>query len=338
MQCRPAVVVFLAAVLAALPAAAQDHELVYEFPMDALQRSLRDDRETSLEQLLARSVEVVAARAGEGITVKRTDGRSFVVTVPAARIAELPQLRRRVEAAGTLEMRIVAAPPRRDAETEFDMPAERRRLQAWLDAGGRDKVLADPRALDTFHADAERGPVAPGKLRWCVHRIRADAERKGRWSFSFHGLPAFETNCIPLFGEQQWNDGVVPPAPDGAAATPLVELVALDLQEIGSTHEDVDTGAVTVQKDGRSACVFYSIRGARTALYVDWTRKYVGRFCAIVWNGELVSAPRLESALPGHGIIMGDLSVDECEDLANALRAGALPAAPRFVISRAADK
>jgi len=57
------------------------------------------------------------------------------------------------------------------------------------------------------------------------------------------------------------------------------------------------------------------------------TSKNVGRLLAIVLDEKVISAPRIQSAiLGGSGIITGRFSVQESNDLALLLRAGALPA------------
>jgi len=308
----------------------QEHRLVYELPVDALQRSLRGVHDTDLEHCLAQCVSVIAARVGEDIQVERHEATGFVVTVPQARLDELPRLRRRIEAAGTLEMRMVASADARGGEAWLDLPAERARLQAWLDTGGRERVLADTRALDAFHADTDNGPIARGKLRWCVHRITPRPEAPGLWSTSYAQIPPLQAACVPVYDATQWNDGTVPAA-DAPDATPfLFELIALDLEQGGFTHQDLDLKAVRVNR-GRIPAVVYRVRPDRIPAYHEWSRNNIGRCSAVIWNGEIVMAPRFESAIPGVGTILGDFTVDELEDIANALRAGALPVAPRLV-------
>lgn len=57
------------------------------------------------------------------------------------------------------------------------------------------------------------------------------------------------------------------------------------------------------------------------------TRKNVGRPFAIVLDGKVISAPVIrEAILGGSGIISGNFAVQETQDLALLLRAGALPA------------
>lgn len=325
-----AALVFL---LVAFAAHAQDRELIYEIPVDALQRSLQHDPTASLDRTVDACADVLVARAGSDVTVTRRSATTVVVRVPAANLADVPRIRRRIECRGTLEMRMVAATPRNEAETQLDPGAERRRLLAWLDAGGRARVLADAAALDAFHGDAERGPIARGQVAWVVHRIRRAADDPKLWTNSLRTVPAFADVCVPLFDEAQWNAGAAPPVGSGGAAE-LVELLLIDRHEIGFTHDDMNT--TTLRVVDRPAGVRYCVKDAKAIAYRDWTKKYVGRCCAMVWNGEVVSAPRFESALPGVGFLIGAFTAEEAHDVVDTLRAGPLPIVPKLVDERAA--
>lgn len=321
----------LAALLSLVFAAgvvAQERQLVYELPIDALQRAWRDQPDTTLERELARYVDVLRARAGDDVTVERDGATRLVVTLPAvARDDELSRLRRRLEVAGTLELRIVAS-----AERGFDLAAERPRLQVWLDAGGRERVLADPRALDAFHADPEHGPIAPGTLRWHVRRIpvaldvAADNDTR-RWEHPFAGVPAMRDACVPLYGDEQWNGGHVPA--DAAAPPFLVELVAVDLAQASFSHADLDLSRVRELQGARPG-VRYVLRGERQGDYLNWSRDNIGRCCAVILDGVVESAPRFESAIPGVGLVVC-ADATAAEELANVLRAGQLPVPPVLV-------
>jgi preprotein translocase subunit SecD len=61
--------------------------------------------------------------------------------------------------------------------------------------------------------------------------------------------------------------------------------------------------------------------------FADATQKNVGELFAIILDGEVISAPVIrEPILGGSGIISGSFTVQEVQDLALLLRAGALPA------------
>jgi preprotein translocase subunit SecD len=69
----------------------------------------------------------------------------------------------------------------------------------------------------------------------------------------------------------------------------------------------------------------FTATGAR--IFGDVTEQNVGRRLAIILDGSLYSAPRINERIPGgRAVITGQFSVDEARDLAIVLRAGALPA------------
>jgi preprotein translocase subunit SecD len=66
---------------------------------------------------------------------------------------------------------------------------------------------------------------------------------------------------------------------------------------------------------------------AGTKVFGDITEQNVGRHLAIILDGNLYSAPRINERIPGgRAVITGQFSVDDARDLAIVLRAGALPA------------
>ena len=73
--------------------------------------------------------------------------------------------------------------------------------------------------------------------------------------------------------------------------------------------------------------------GARR--FADLTRANIGRMLAIVLDGQVISAPVIQGAIPGgSGQISGAFTVAEASDLALLLRAGALPAPLEVVEER----
>jgi len=57
-----------------------------------------------------------------------------------------------------------------------------------------------------------------------------------------------------------------------------------------------------------------------------WTSKNIGHQLAIVLNDEIKSAPSIKSAIRESGVIEGNFTQQEAEDLGLVLRSGALPA------------
>ncbi|MEM8554668.1 MAG: protein translocase subunit SecD, partial [Pseudomonadota bacterium] len=87
-------------------------------------------------------------------------------------------------------------------------------------------------------------------------------------------------------------------------------------------------------QNGRPAVNFrFNPTGARQ--FGDYTLENIGAPFAIVLDNEVVSAPVIQSHIPGgSGIITGNFSVEESTQLAVLLRAGALPAEMTFLEER----
>jgi preprotein translocase subunit SecD len=73
--------------------------------------------------------------------------------------------------------------------------------------------------------------------------------------------------------------------------------------------------------------VTFKFNSAGGKRFGDTSRENTGRQLAIVLDGKVISAPRInEPILGGSGIISGSFSIQQAKDLALLLRAGALPA------------
>ncbi len=87
-------------------------------------------------------------------------------------------------------------------------------------------------------------------------------------------------------------------------------------------------------QNGRPAVSFrFNPTGARA--FGDYTAANIGSPFAIVLDNEVISAPTIQSHIPGgSGIITGNFNVEESTNLAVLLRAGALPAGLEFLEER----
>ncbi len=315
------------------PAPARDgRRLVYELPMDALQRTLQHETNRDLEQLLDRVVRTVTARVGDGVTVRRHEATGFTVDVPPQLVPQVSALRHRIEASGTLEMRIVADNDFVDGPVKFDMQGEKDRLQAWLENPENKKLLLeDARNIRRFNKDTQQGPIQVGNLAWYPRQLRPDPEHTDRWDHSWTKFPALQQATVKAYDDAEWNDGMVP---DAAKKKPeqeqfLIELIALNLRERGFTGEDLDPASI---KAGSGLAVKYALKGDLCSDYANWSEKYIGKASAIVLNGIVQSAPMFESRIPGRGQITGSFTKPEIDDLEFVLKAGSLPVPPKFVV------
>ncbi|MBM9594920.1 protein translocase subunit SecD [Roseitranquillus sediminis] len=107
----------------------------------------------------------------------------------------------------------------------------------------------------------------------------------------------------------------------------------LEPSPVVSGEELVDAQP-SFDQNGRPAVSFrFNPQGARR--FGDYTAENIGSPFAIVLDEEVISAPVIQSHIPGgSGIITGQFTVEESTQLAVLLRAGALPAEMTFLEER----
>lgn len=98
--------------------------------------------------------------------------------------------------------------------------------------------------------------------------------------------------------------------------------------------EDLVDAQPSFDQNGAPAVSFrFNPSGARR--FGDYTLENIGSPFAIVLDEEVISAPVIQSHIPGgSGIITGNFTVEEATELAVLLRAGALPAELTFLEER----
>jgi preprotein translocase subunit SecD len=111
------------------------------------------------------------------------------------------------------------------------------------------------------------------------------------------------------------------------------EFYLLDAGAVVTGEELVDAQP-SFDQNGRPAVNFrFNPKGARK--FGDYTAENIGNPFAIVLDNEVISAPTIQSHIPGgSGIITGSFSIEESTELAILLRAGALPAGLSFLEER----
>lgn len=116
---------------------------------------------------------------------------------------------------------------------------------------------------------------------------------------------------------------VIPGQETGPDGQPFLFLVQKEVIVSGDRLTGAQQG---FDQNNRPAVLFsFDTVGARR--FGDATKENVGRLFAIVLDGEVITAPRInEPILTGSGQITGSFTVESANDLAILLRAGALPA------------
>ncbi|MHA3979381.1 protein translocase subunit SecD [Halovulum sp. GXIMD14794] len=124
-----------------------------------------------------------------------------------------------------------------------------------------------------------------------------------------------------------------------ATSADALELLSVD--EPGRTYridprpvvsgEQLTDAQASFDQNGQPAVSFrFDASGARA--FGDYTAKNIGSPFAIVLDGEVLSAPVIQSHIPGgSGIITGQFTLDDSAHLATLLRAGSLPADLEFL-------
>ncbi|MGZ9810570.1 protein translocase subunit SecD [Pseudoroseicyclus sp. H15] len=126
-------------------------------------------------------------------------------------------------------------------------------------------------------------------------------------------------------------------APAGAEVLPALDepgvFYVLETAPV-VTGEELTDAQPSFDQNGRPAVSFrFNPSGARA--FGEYTAENIGALFAIVLDDEVVSAPQIQSAIPGgSGIITGRFTVEESTNLAVLLRAGALPAELTFLEER----
>lgn len=81
--------------------------------------------------------------------------------------------------------------------------------------------------------------------------------------------------------------------------------------------------------------VHFELDGPGAAKFGEITANNIGRRFAIVLDNKIITAPRINSAIPGgHGLISGNFSSESAHDLALLMRSGALPAPIKVIEER----
>ncbi|MCA8973876.1 MAG: protein translocase subunit SecD [Planctomycetes bacterium] len=326
-------------------------QLIYEVPEDVIAKLAEKDKDITVSEVMKQTITVISDRidpnGSSEIPVTQSGDTGILIELPYYEDKQDLELRKsRIGNLGRLEMRMVAdgdyaAPGETPTSREitFDMAQEKKRLEDWLKLPGNMDLFAgevDDLAdnIRLFNDDNMQGPVAFGNLAWYVRLVRPSDKDNTRWDFSFTDQPLLSGSTVKAYDDAAWNNGSIPAAmmEKEEAKRFLVELVAINMHEIGFTGEDLDPSGVgpTTGRDGGLA-VGYSVQGAKKLAYAEWSEKYLNKCSAIILNGIIKSAPRFESRIPGVGQITGNFTKVEVEELVKVLRTGSLRIEPEFV-------
>jgi preprotein translocase subunit SecD len=119
------------------------------------------------------------------------------------------------------------------------------------------------------------------------------------------------------------------PIPVGQSAP--TEGTTIDLSQLNPlfSGDQLETANVGSDQNGNTTVNFVLKPGGRD-LFANWTANHVGEFFAITLDSVVISAPRINSSIPGGNVeissgTIGGFPRKEAENLVNVLRFGSLP-------------
>lgn len=88
---------------------------------------------------------------------------------------------------------------------------------------------------------------------------------------------------------------------------------------------DILRNAVATQDQFNQWMINFELTSAGSDQFYQYTSTHIGEPLAIVLDGRVLSAPTINAAIQGSGVIQGQFTADEAESLAVQMRYGALP-------------
>ena len=245
---------------------------------------------------------------------------------------ELDQVLNRIGNLGRLEMRMVAYEDYSKDNVKFSLEAERKRLEAWLKQPENKALIEkDPKDIRRYN-EGSAGPMARGKLAWYPREMRADPKSQDRWDTSYTMF--LQPQTVKFWDDAQFNNGLIPEAvkTKPQAEQRLIEFIAINMHERSFSGEDLDPAGVGVGMGSSGGPgVNYRMAGDKTTAYADWSQEHRGKSSAIILNGYVKSAPAFRSKITRNGIIEGDFTRQEVEELVKVLRTGSLRIEPELL-------
>ncbi len=199
-----------------------------------------------------------------------------------------------------------------------------------IDPAGNKEVSIQPQGADRIvvQVPGDEDPEA----------LKAIINRTGQLSFHRHdpsvNLQDAMAGLVPpgrALCPMAEFDGTTRPSPSsGELCGPLdnaSQLPMVLIEDAEVTGDMVENAWAEQNPDGAGFQISFRFdsRGARR--FADYTQNNIGSIFAIVLDGEIISAPVIQSAITqGSGRITGDFSVQEASQTALLIRSGALPA------------
>jgi protein-export membrane protein SecD len=123
---------------------------------------------------------------------------------------------------------------------------------------------------------------------------------------------------------------------------PPVSPISSTLVITDRVYATILTGAhlksAAVQRDQQTGqfMIAFELDDVGAPIFADFTGRNIGKFASIVLDKEVISSPVIQSQIPdGQGVIQGDFTLEEAQQLVVQLRYGSLPVPLRVETTRA---
>jgi len=311
-------------------------QLLYNVPQDLLDELTKKEGIPTSE-VMAQTITVMRERIDPNGTLQplitQSGDTGILIELGSLDSQERKRVLERISNLGELEMRMLAYDDYKKDNVTFNLANEKTRFEAWLQKPENKALLEkDPKDVRRYN-EGVMGPIAGRNLAWMMREIRPSTKNPEFWdtSYSFGELAP---QTVKFYDDTQWNGGVIP---ESVKALPvqqqrLVEYMAINMYERSFTGEDLDPSGVGVGTGNNGGPgVSYRMSGELGAAYADWSDEHTGQASAIILNGIIKSAPTFQGKIVRNGIITGDFTVAEVEELVKVLRTGSLRIEPELL-------
>ena len=180
-----------------------------------------------------------------------------------------------------------------------------------IDPAGNKEVQIQPQGDDRIVVQAP-GDNDPEALKQIINRTG---------QLSFHRVDTSVSAEDAAAGLLPPNRMVVPIAQTEGGG----QLVVYEEAEVTGDMVESASAGIDSQGGGFQINFAFDSRGARR--FADYTKEHIGELFAIVLDSEVISYPRIQSAITaGQGRITGNFAPEEAQRIATLIRSGALPA------------
>ncbi len=144
------------------------------------------------------------------------------------------------------------------------------------------------------------------------------------------GTPILTSYAVERGATAEDVTGTATPTPEDSGVTVLPEDTTqptdTTVYQTVMTGEILRTADVSINSQTGDPVVVFTLTPDGSREFGDYTTAHVGDYLAIVLDGVVISAPRIQSAITGgQGTIEGAFTLEEATRLATQLRYGALP-------------